>query len=209
MMIENCYHSQRRMIENKEEKRVISIRRFKKESGSSNLDKEWLANKEAHYLTRIKKKCKQYSETLCRREKDDGYPDNDSYEEEPVILEKIVKAALKVLGRKKSPSVDGIPTELLQARGWICHHPNKNTPTKMENNDLQTGNVRTTARISHASHVMLKVMQPRLLPRTEQEVPDVQAGFRKETHSDLTASFLWILERSKEFEKVRLFYRLQ
>lgn len=35
----------------------------------------------------------------------------------PVILEKIVKAALKVLGRKKSPRVDGIPTELLQARG--------------------------------------------------------------------------------------------
>lgn len=73
----------------------------------------------------------------------------------------------------------------------------------------ECGNVRTTARISHASHVMLKVMQPRLLPHTEQEVPDVQAGFRKETHSDLTASFLWILERSKEFEKVRLFYRLQ
>lgn len=64
-----------------------------------------------------KKKCKQYTETLCRREKDDGYPDNDSYEEEPVILEKIVKAALKVLGRKKSPRVDGLPTELLQARG--------------------------------------------------------------------------------------------
>lgn len=60
-------------------------------------------------------------------------PDDDSYEEEPVVLESSVKAALNVLGRNKSPRVDGIPTELLQARDWICQHPNKNMSTKMEN----------------------------------------------------------------------------
>ena len=39
----------------------------------------------------------------------------DSYEEELIILESEVKAVLKVLGRKKSPGVDGILIELFQA----------------------------------------------------------------------------------------------
>lgn len=41
--------------------------------------------------------------------------EEDSYEEEPIILESKVKAALKILGRNKSPGVDGISMELLQA----------------------------------------------------------------------------------------------
>lgn len=41
--------------------------------------------------------------------------EKNSYEEEPVILESTVNAALKVLGRNKSPGIDGIPIELFQA----------------------------------------------------------------------------------------------
>lgn len=41
--------------------------------------------------------------------------EEDSFNKEPVILEKEVKGVLKVLGRNKTPGVDGIVTELFQA----------------------------------------------------------------------------------------------
>ena len=41
--------------------------------------------------------------------------EEDSYEEEPVILESKIKADVKVLGRNKSPGVNGISIELFQA----------------------------------------------------------------------------------------------
>ena len=61
---------------------------------------------------KIKGKWKQYTENLYRRDKrmTDTF-EEDSYEEEPVILESEVQAPLKVLGRNKSPGVDGISVE--------------------------------------------------------------------------------------------------
>ena len=49
--------------------------------------------------------------------------------------------------------------------------------------------------ISHASEVMLKILQTRLQPYVNQELPDVQAGFRKERQTrDQIANICWIME---------------
>ena len=63
-------------------------------------------------------------------------------------------------------------------------------------------NYRTFALISHASKVMLKILQARLQQYVNQELPDVQAGFRKGRGTrDQTANIRWIVEKSREFQK--------
>ena len=69
----------------------------------------------------------------------------------------------------------------------------------------ECSNHRTIALISQAGKMMLKVLQQRLLPYMEQEMPDVQAGFWKgRGKQDLIAIICWLLECSKEFQKVSL-----
>ena len=56
--------------------------------------------------------------------------------------------------------------------------------------------------ISHASKVMLKILQPRLQQYVNWELPDVQAGFRKGRGTrDQNASICWIIEKAREFQK--------
>ena len=63
-------------------------------------------------------------------------------------------------------------------------------------------NVQTTVLISHASKVMLKILQARLQQYMNQELPDVQAGFRKDRGTrDQTANICWIIEKAREFQK--------
>ena len=58
------------------------------------------------------------------------------------------------------------------------------------------------ALISHASKVMLKILQARLQQYVNHEIPDVQAGFRKDRGTrDQIASILWIIEKEREFQK--------
>ena len=60
----------------------------------------------------------------------------------------------------------------------------------------------TIALISHASKVMLKTLQATLQQYVNQEVPDVQAGFRKDRGSrDQIANIHWIIEKAREFHK--------
>ena len=60
----------------------------------------------------------------------------------------------------------------------------------------------TVALISHASKVMLKILQARLQQHVKRELPDVQAGFRKGRGTrDQTASIRWIMEKAREFQK--------
>ena len=69
-------------------------------------------------------------------------------------------------------------------------------------NAKQCSNYYTTALISHPSKVMLKILQARLQQYVNQEVPDVQAGFRKGRGTrDQTASIHWIREKAREFQK--------
>ena len=52
-------------------------------------------------------------------------------------------------------------------------------PILKKGNDKECSNYRTIALISHASKVMLKILQARLQQDVNRELPDVQGGFRK------------------------------
>ena len=58
------------------------------------------------------------------------------------------------------------------------------------------------ALISHASKVMLKILQARFQQYMNRELPDVQAGFRKGRGTrDQVANLYWIIEKAREFQK--------
>ena len=60
----------------------------------------------------------------------------------------------------------------------------------------------TIALISHASKVMLKILQARLQQYVNRELPDIQGGFRKGRGTrDQIANILWITEKAREFQK--------
>ena len=63
-------------------------------------------------------------------------------------------------------------------------------------------NYHTTALISHASKVTLKIPQARLQQCMNHELPDVQSGFRKgKGNRDQVANIRWIIEKATEFQK--------
>ena len=65
----------------------------------------------------------------------------------------------------------------------------------------------TVALISHASKVMLKILQARLQQYMNFELPDVQAGFRKDRGArDQITNICWIIEKAREFQKNIYFY---
>ena len=69
-----------------------------------------------------------------------------------------------------------------------------------KDNAKECSNYRTIALISHASKVMLKILQARLQQYCE--IPDVQAGFRKGRGTrDQIANIHWIMEKATEFQK--------
>ena len=56
--------------------------------------------------------------------------------------------------------------------------------------------------ISHASKVMLKILQPRLQQYVKYELLNVQAGFRKARGTtEQIANVHWIIEKAREFQK--------
>ena len=58
------------------------------------------------------------------------------------------------------------------------------------------------ALISHASKVMLKILQARVQQYVNQEFPDAQAGFRKGRGiRDQITNICWIIEKAREFQK--------
>ena len=69
-------------------------------------------------------------------------------------------------------------------------------------NAKECSNYRTIALISHASEVMLKILQARLQQCVNRELPDVQSGFRKGRGTrDQIANICWIMEKAREFQK--------
>ena len=68
--------------------------------------------------------------------------------------------------------------------------------------NAQTTNYCTIALISHASKVMLKILQARLQQYMNHELPDVQDGFRKARGTrDQIANIRWIIKKAREFQK--------
>ena len=68
--------------------------------------------------------------------------------------------------------------------------------------ETECSNCRTTVLISHASKVMLKILQDRLQQYVNHELPDVQAGFRKgRGPRDQIANIHWITKKARVPEK--------
>ena len=75
-------------------------------------------------------------------------------------------------------------------------------PIPKKGNAKECLNYRTIALISHASKVMLKILQARLQQYMNCELPDVQAAFRKGRGTrDQIANICWIMEKAREFQK--------
>ena len=71
----------------------------------------------------------------------------------------------------------------------------------------ECSNYSTIALISHTSKVMLKILQARLQQYVNQELPDVQAGFRKGRGTrDQIANIRWIIEKAIDFQKKHLLH---
>ena len=75
-------------------------------------------------------------------------------------------------------------------------------PIPKKGNDKECSNYHIIALISHASKVMLKILQARLQQDMNRELLDVHAGFRKGRGTrDQIANICWIIEKAKEFQK--------
>ena len=75
-------------------------------------------------------------------------------------------------------------------------------PIPKKGNPKECSNYRTIALISHASKVVLKILQARLQQYVNREIPDVQAGFRKGRGTrDQIANICWIIRKAREFQK--------
>ena len=121
----------------------------------------------------------------------------------------------------KASGGDGIPVELFQilkddavkVLHSICQQIAKTQqwpqdwkrsvfiPIPKKGNAKECSDYRTIAFISHASKVMLKILQSRL-SKLNHELPDVQAGFRKGRGTrDQIANICWILKKARVFQK--------
>ena len=80
-------------------------------------------------------------------------------------------------------------------------------PIPKKGNAKECSNYHTIVLISHASKIMLKILQARLQQYVDRELPDVQAGFRKGRGTrDQIANIRWIMEKAREFQKNIYFY---
>ena len=164
----------------------------------------------------IKKRLQEYTEDLYKKDLHD--PDNHDgviTHLEPDILECEVKWALESITINIDSGGDGIPSELLQilkddaVKVWpsICQQIWKTQqrpqdrkmsvfiPIPKKGNAKECSNYHTTELMSHASKIMLKILQARLQRYMNRELPDVQADFRKGRRTrDQIANIRWIME---------------
>ena len=74
--------------------------------------------------------------------------------------------------------------------------------SQKKGNAKECSNYCTITLISHASKVILKILQARFQQYVNEELPDIQAGFRKGRGTrDQIANIHWIIERAREFQK--------
>ena len=80
-------------------------------------------------------------------------------------------------------------------------------PIPKKGNAKERSKYRTIALISHASKVMLKILQARLQEYVNRELPDGQVDFRKGRGTrDQIANICWIMEKAREFQKNIYFF---
>ena len=137
---------------------------------------------------------------------------------EPDILECEVNWALGSITMNEASGGDGIPVELfhilkddavkvlhsISQQIWKTQQWPQDwkrsvfIPVPKKGNAKECSNYCTIALISHASKVMLKILQARLQQYVNQELPDVQAGFRKGrgTRVEIT-KICWIVKKAR------------
>ena len=140
---------------------------------------------------------------------------------EPDILECKVKWTLGNITANKASRGDGIPVELFQilkddavkVLHSICQQIWKTqqwpqdwkrsvfTPVPKKGNAKECSNYHSVALISHASKVMLKILQARLQQYMNRELTDVQTGSRKGRGTrDQIVNICWIIDKAREFQ---------
>ena len=141
---------------------------------------------------------------------------------EPHILEYEVKWALGSINTNKVSGGDRIPADLFQILKddavnilhSVCQQIWKTQQWPQEwkssafisipkkGNVKECSNYCTIALILHDRKVTLKILQARLQQHVSQELPDVQAGFRKgRGTSAQTAKIHWIIDKAKKFQR--------
>ena len=163
----------------------------------------------------IKERWQEYTEVLYKiyLHNPDNY-DGVITQLEPDILECEVKRALGSITMNKATGDDGIPVELFQILKYhavkvlhsICQQIWKTQQWPQDwkrsvfiaipkkGNAEECSNYRTIALISHASNVMLQILQARFQQYVNHELPDVQGGFRKGRGTrDQIANILWVI----------------
>ena len=141
---------------------------------------------------------------------------------EPNILECKVNWALGSITMNKASGCDGIPAEIFLILRYdavkmlhsTCQKIWKTQqwpqdwkrsvfiPIPKKGNAKECSNYCTIAVISHASKVMLKILEARLQEYLNCELPDVQTGFRKGRGTrDQITNISWIIRKAREFPK--------
>ena len=172
-----------------------------------------------------KKRWQEYTKELYRNDLHD--PENHDgvithTHLEPDILECGVKWALGSITTNKASGGDGISVEIFQILKddavKVLHSISQQIwktqqwlqdwkmsifiPIPPKGNAKECSNYRTIALISHASKVMLKILQDRLQQYMNHELPVVQACFKKCIGTrDQIANIHWIIEKAREFQK--------
>ena len=134
----------------------------------------------------------------------------------------VTRCALESIITNKASGGDGIPVELFQilkddaikVLHSMCQQIWKTQqwpqdwkrsvfiPIPKKDNAKECSKYLTTVLISHASKVMLKILQARLQQYMNCELSDVQAGFRKDRGTrDQIDNIRWIIEKAREFQK--------
>ena len=176
----------------------------------------------------IEKRWQEYMEELYKKDFND--PDNHNgviTNLEQNILDCKVKWAIGSITMNKASGGDGIPVELFQilkddavkVLHSICQQIWKTQKWPQDGkrsvfisipkkgNAKECSNYWTIAVISHASKVMLKILQARLQQYSNWEFPDIQAGFRKGKEiRDQIANIHWIIEKARVFRKNIYFF---
>ena len=171
----------------------------------------------------IKKMWQEYMEELYKKDLND--PDNHDgviTHLDSDIMEGKVKWVLGSITMNEARGGDGIPAELFQSLKDdavkvlhpICQQTWKTQqwpqdwkrpvfiPIPKKGNAKECSNSWKIALISHTSKVKLKILQARLQQYMNQELPDIQAGFRKGGGTrDQIVNIHWIIKKAREFQK--------
>ena len=142
------------------------------------------------------------------------------------ILECELKWALGSITTNKGSGGDGIPVELFQilkddaveVLHSICQKIRKIqqwpqdwkrsvfNPIPKKGTTKECSSYCTIKLISHASEIMLRILQAKLQQYMNHELPDVQAGFRKGRETrDQIVNIRWIIKKAREFQKMIYF----